>query len=252
MIPVASVDLGPGVRAGFTSRAGGVSVPPFDALNLGDHVGDAPAAVTRNRELLARWAGCAVAFAHQVHGREAVVLHAPPSGPLGDADVLVSTSPDVAVAVMVADCVPVLLADARAGVVAAVHAGRAGLVAGVVQSALAAMLDLGADVTRIRAALGPCVAASSYEVPAGLRDEVAAAVPGTGATTSWGTPALDLAAGVVGLLHAAGVEHVVADGRDTWSDPGLFSYRRDGRTGRFVGVVRTARREQHEPGVSRP
>ena len=131
-----------------------------------------------------------------------------------------SVSPDVAVAVLVADCVPVLLADPEAGVVAAVHAGRRGLVAGVVEAAVAAMVAQGADVGRMRAAIGPAIAGESYEVPAELQDEVVAVVPETRATTSWGTPALDLPAGVAAVLAAAGVEHVTQLGAGHLDGPG--------------------------------
>jgi purine-nucleoside/S-methyl-5'-thioadenosine phosphorylase / adenosine deaminase len=243
--PVVEVDLGAGVRAGFSTRGGGVSRPPYDALNLGYAVGDDPAAVARNRAGLERWAGAPVAYATQVHGTRVVVLSQPPapgSTSVGEADALVSVSPQVAVAVLVADCVPVLLADPEAGVVAAVHAGRRGLVAGVVEAAVAAMVAQGASVGRVRAAIGPAIAGESYEVPAELQDEVVSVVPQTRATTSWGTPALDLPAGVAAVLAAAGVEHVTQLARDTWTDPALFSFRRSQRTGRFAGVVRPSRR----------
>ncbi|KQR11243.1 multicopper polyphenol oxidase [Cellulomonas sp. Leaf334] len=233
--------MGAGVRAGFSTRVGGVSRPPYDALNLGYAVGDDPSAVDRNRAGLARWAGVPVAYATQVHGSRVVVLSQPPapgSTTAGEADALVSVSPEVAVAVLVADCVPVLLADAEAGVVAAVHAGRRGLVAGVLEAAVATMVEHGASVRRLRAAIGPAIAGESYEVPAALQDEVASVHPQTRATTSWGTPALDLPAGVAAVLEAVGVEHVVHLARDTWTDPALFSFRRSQRTGRFAGVVR--------------
>jgi len=236
-LPVAGVDLGPGVRAAFTSRAGGVSRPPYDALNLGSAVGDDPLAVAENRRRVARWAGAPLVVATQVHGARAVRVDAEHRDP-GEADALVAATPDVAVAVYVADCVPVLLADADARVVAAVHVGRAGLVAGVLQAALAAMADAGADPVRVRAAAGPSIAGVSYEVPAAMRDEVAAAVPATVSTTSWGTPSLDLAAGVVAVLRDLGVADVQVDGRDTFREPSLFSHRRSAGTGRFAGVVR--------------
>lgn len=238
--PVVEVDLGAGVRAGFSTRGGGVSRPPFDALNLSYQVGDEPSDVARNRARLERWAGVPVAYAAQVHGTGIVVLSEPPPAgvvSVGEFDALVSVDPSVAVAVLVADCVPVLLADASAGVVAAVHAGRRGLVAGVVEAAIAAMVAEGADANRIRAALGPSIAGKSYEVPASLRDEVADVVPETRATTEWGTPALDLPAGVVAVLRRSGVERVTVQERDTWKDPALFSYRRSPRTGRFAGIV---------------
>lgn len=242
-LAVLAVDLGPGVRAGFTTRAGGVSRAPYDALNLGAGVADDPAAVAANRGLVARWAGGPVAYGTQVHGRAVAVVHVPvgaadPLASVGEVDALVGTGPGVAVGVLVADCVPVLLADAQAGLVAAVHAGRRGLVAGVVEAAVEALVDAGADRSRLRAAIGPSIAGPSYEVPAELRDEVAAAVPETAATTSWGTPALDLPAGVAAVLGRVGVDDVQRVGRDTYTDPDLFSFRRDGTTGRFAGVVR--------------
>lgn len=238
------VDLGPGVVAGFTDRHGGVSAPPYDTLNLGAHVGDDPGAVRTNRGLLAGRLGARVAFADQVHGRCVVdvagahVLPVDALEPVGTADALVTDATDVALGVLVADCVPVLLADPSARVVAAVHAGRRGLLDGVVQAALAALVARGAEVSRVRAAIGPAVAGSSYEVPAALRDELAAVVPETAATTDRGTPALDLRAGVEVLLRRAGVRHVSRSSRDTRVDGDLFSYRRAHATGRFAGVVR--------------
>lgn len=241
MIAPLEVRLGAGVRAGFTSRRGGTSLVPYAGLNLGDHVGDDPEAVARNRALLAAWVGADVVFASQVHGRGVVVLDGTPAGAVGEADALVSCDPSVAVAVVVADCVPVLLADDEAGVVAAVHAGRPGLVAGVIQAAVDAMVAAGARRDRVVAALGPSIAGSSYEVPGAMRDEVEAVVPGTATRTSWGTPALDLPAGVVGVLRAQGVGTVATSSTDTWTDRDYYSYRRDGRTGRFAGVIRPTR-----------
>lgn len=239
------VDLGAPVRAGFTTRHGGVSAAPWASLNLGLAVGDDPEHVRRNRRIVAAWAGAPVAFVTQVHGRDVVVLDGPPADgadSVAVADALVTARTDVALAVLVADCVPVLLADPVAGVVAAAHAGRGGLVAGVLQAALGAMVDLGAQPDRVVAVLGPAVAGRSYEVPADLRDEVSAAVPGTAATTSWGTPALDLRAGAAGVLTAAGVRRVDQVDRDTFVDVDLYSHRRataaGTTTGRFCGVVR--------------
>ena len=157
--------------------------------------------------MLDDWVGAPVVYATQVHGTDVVVLSEPAA--VGEADALVSISSDAPVGVLVADCVPVLLADASAGVVAAVHAGRRGLASGVLQAAVAAMVGAGADVERIRAASGPAIGGRSYEVPAELRDEVADVVPETFATTSWGTPALDLPAGVVAVLRRLGVEDVL-------------------------------------------
>ncbi|ROS77217.1 polyphenol oxidase family protein [Cellulomonas sp. PhB143] len=245
--PVRVVDLGPGVRAGFTTRDGGVSAAPWDALNLGRGVGDAPADVTENRARVAAWLGAVPRFGRQVHGAVAVRADAEPwagggaAAPEPACDALVSATPSVALGVLVADCVPVLLADPVARVVATAHAGRAGLVAGVLGAAVEGMLAAGARRQHLRAAVGPAVCGRCYEVPAALRDEVAADVPATWATTSWGTPSLDLPAGVVAGLGALGVHGVTRVEACTRTDPTWFSHRRasaaGSATGRFAGVV---------------
>jgi YfiH family protein len=137
--------------------------------------------------------------------------------------------------VRVADCVPLLLADIEHSVVGAAHAGRPGLVAGIVPATVARMRELGAG--RITAWLGPHVCGRCYEVPAEMRAEVAATVPASFAETSWGTPAVDVGAGVVAQLEAEGIE-VVDASRCTLEDDDLFSYRRQGvASGRLGGLV---------------
>ncbi|WP_435735675.1 polyphenol oxidase family protein [Cellulosimicrobium sp. PMB13] len=250
-LPVLEVDLGPGVRAGFTTRAGGVSPSPWDSLNLGLGVHDDAARVRANRRRASTWLGRPALFSTQVHGTGVVVLDRDLAGPdgvdvpadsVGDADALVATgAADVGLGVLVADCVPVLLADAAAGVVATAHAGRRGLAEGVVPAVLGAMAAAGADLRRVRAAVGPAVCGSCYEVPATMRDEVAVARPATWSTTSWGTAALDLPAGVGADLEAAGVASVERTGVCTVEDDRWFSHRRATRagatTGRFAGLV---------------
>lgn len=234
---VIEVDLGHRVRAGFSNRSGGVSNPPHDHLNLGYHVGDDWDRAHANRGILGDWLSVPITFTSQVHGADvAEVAHHRPNMKR-KADALVTAVPGVGIGVMVADCVPVLLADAQAGVVATAHAGRPGMVAGVVGNAVAAMVDRGACVESIRAALGPSICGSCYEVPEQLRDDVEAAVPGTAGTTSWGTPAIDVAAGVLSQLKAAGVQRISRVDDCTYEDERYFSYRRDGVTGRFAGVV---------------
>lgn len=228
------VDLGPGVLAAFTTRTTG---------NLGLAVGDDEAEVLANRARVAAWAGAPVAFGTQVHGAGVLAVDGPPADErsVGVADAFVTTSDAVALGVLVADCVPVLLADPQARVVAAVHAGRGGLVAGVVGAAVAAMVDRGADPARVRAAIGPAIAGRSYEVPAAMRDEVGARLPEAPTTTSWGTPALDLPAAAAGELARAGVTGAVRVERDTFTDDGLFSHRRaaaGSAAGRLCGLVR--------------
>jgi hypothetical protein len=132
---------------------------------------------------------------------------------------------------------PVLLADASTGVVGAAHAGRRGLVAGVLQNTVAAMVGLGADPAAIHAVIGPSVCGRCYEVPAAMLAEVDAAVPGTAARTLNGTPSLDLGKGAVNILTSAGVNRIVLLGICTMEDERFYSFRRSQNTGRFAGVV---------------
>jgi polyphenol oxidase len=222
-------------RGVFTTRAGGVSGPPYDALDLALHVDDDPTAVQENRARLRAALGVErLAFAEQVHG--AVVAPAGPEPAVG-ADALVTDEPGTALVVLAADCLPVVLADPRAGVVAAAHAGRAGLLAGVLQRTVAAMQERGADPGRVHAVVGPAAGACCYEVPAAMADDAEARVPGVRATTRRGTPSLDLRGGAERVLRAAGVGRVEHVGACTIDDPRFYSYRRDGRTGRHAGVA---------------
>ncbi|MEJ2870868.1 peptidoglycan editing factor PgeF [Actinomycetospora sp. OC33-EN08] len=227
------------VRRVLTTRAGGRSKPPYDSFNLGDHVGDDPAAVAANRDRLARGIGLGpgrVAWMNQVHGTDVVVVDGPQEE-VPTADALVTEQPRLALAVVVADCVPVLLADPEAGVVAAAHAGRTGAAAGVLPATLRAMEELGAERDRVEVLLGPSVCGQCYEVPAAMRDEVEAALPGSAGTTRVGTPSLDLRAGLVRQLGDEGVLKIDADGRCTFEDDQLFSHRRARPTGRLAGVT---------------
>ncbi|WP_433468617.1 peptidoglycan editing factor PgeF [Spirillospora sp. CA-128828] len=235
---ITAVALGDGVGAGFTGRAGGVSRPPYDSLNLGGAVGDDPAAVLDNRRRAAAALGAdpgRTVFMRQVHGADVAFVTSPDLP--GPVDAIVTTVPGLALAVLVADCAPVLLADPAAGVVGAAHSGRPGTAAGVVPALVKAMCERGADPARMTAAIGPAACGRCYEVPARMRDEVAAAVPAAYATTSKGTPGLDIRAGVAEQLASAGVTAVDADPRCTIEDPVLYSYRREGNTGRFAGYV---------------
>lgn len=264
--PFLEADLGAGITAGFTTRAGGVSDGPWSSLNLALHVGDATAHVLANRDRLAASLGAPVHFGHQVHGRDVGVIGPAELGTpalttgLGSAcDALVSSravaarrqstgNPSagagrVVLGVLVADCVPVLLADPLAGVVAVAHAGRRGVVAGVVDAVLEAMTGEGADVGRVRAVVGPAAGGCCYEVSDEMRADVAAVVPAAWATTRWGTPSLDLPVAVEDQLRVAGVGQVDRVAVCTIEDDRFFSYRRatagaDGQpTGRFAGVV---------------
>lgn len=234
--------LGP-VDLAFTDRYGGASAVPYDELNLALEGDDDLEVCAANLRLVAGdfAPGAAVADMRQVHGDTVDVVDDRRTSSRPDADALVSTAPDTVLVVRVADCIPVLLADPGSGVIAAVHAGRPGLVAGVAPAAVARMRDLGArDLT---AWLGPRVCGSCYEVPESMQAEVGAMVPAAVSTTSWGTPALDIGAGVRAQLEALDVAvHDVPTCTRESAD--LYSYRRDGaRAGRFAGLIR---RRLHE------
>jgi hypothetical protein len=223
-----------------TTRAGGISAPPFDTFNLGDHVGDDPAAVAANRARLAAAIGLGadrVVWMNQIHGDRVEVVDEPRPAPVDDTDALVTSAPRLALAVVTADCVPVLLGDARAGVVGAVHAGRVGAQRGVVARAVETMLRLGAHVEDISVLLGPAVSGRNYEVPAAMADAVEAALPGSRTTTGNGTPGLDLRAGIACQLRDLGITSIDADPRCTVADPALFSHRRRAPTGRLASLV---------------
>ncbi|MEU4360690.1 peptidoglycan editing factor PgeF [Promicromonospora sp. NPDC023987] len=248
------VDLGDGVHAFFTTGTGGVSPAPWSTpgeggLNLGLNVADSAERVAVNRSLAAERLGAPVAFATQVHGDRVLELgpaertrwaaDRPPAS-AGEADALVTAERGLGLGVLVADCVPVLLADPEARVVGVAHAGRNGVLSGVVHRALDTLVARGADPARVRAVVGPAVCGKCYEVPAAMRDEVAAAVPATFATTSTGTPGLDLPSGVVAQLAARGVTAARVE-RCTLEDPELFSHRRataaGTTTGRQAGII---------------
>lgn len=216
----------------MTSRRGGISQPPFDGWNLAAHVGDDPAAVAANRQAVADFAGADTAvFMRQCHSAEVAIVDSSTVTEVVGVDALVTREPGVVVVALAADCVPVALMDVQAGVVAAVHSGWQGMVSDVVGAALSTMTGLGADVTRIRAVLGPAICGRCYPVPPERVDEAALAVPESRAVAADGQPAIDVRHGLVARLERAGV-WVETAGGCTAEDPESFSYRRDGRTGR--------------------
>jgi YfiH family protein len=143
----------------------------------------------------------------------------------------------VAVAVLIADCVPVLLADPVGKVVAAVHAGRVGARAGVLPATLEAMRGLGARIDKLEVLLGPAACGECYEVPNRMQADVETYLPGSACRTRRGTAGLDLRAGLWRQLACAGVARIGVDPRCTMEDPTLYSYRRDGVTGRLAALT---------------
>lgn len=235
---LAPAELAPGVLVMFTGRSGGVSTAPYDTLNLSEAVGDDAAAVTANRQRVAQAAGGdgPLTWIRQVHGTTVADARQPwPVPPAADAQF--TDRPGQVLGVIAADCAPVLLADPQARIVAAAHAGREGMAAGVIGQTVAVMAAAGADPARMHAVIGPHICGSCYEVPGQMQARVAGLVPGAGCVSSSGTAAIDIGTGIEGQLARAGVGSVTADGRCTAETPGLYSYRRDGRTGRFAGLI---------------
>lgn len=223
----------------FTDRHGGYSSGDFASFNLARHVGDDEELVAANRSALAQVLGLSaerLSFVSQVHGTAVHTLTGPADARSGaEADAQVTAEPGVGLVIMVADCTPVLLADTEAGVIGAVHAGRPGMAAGVVPATLQAMRELGA--ADIHAVIGPSVCPRCYEVPAELRDEVAALEPVAASVSVSGTPALDVAGTVAEQLREEGVVIDHFSRTCTRESEDLYSYRRNRRTGRFAGVI---------------
>ena len=183
----------------FTNRTGGVSTGAFSSLNLALHVGDDPALVRENREILGSQVGLHQ-YMEQVHGNRTVIIEAVTEEP-PTADALVTGIPGVALAVMVADCIPLLLTSKVA--VAAVHVGRKGLVNDVALNAISAMREIGAR--EISAIIGPSICGRCYEVSEEIFAEVTALHPAAAAKTLSGTPSLDLPAALEKVLLAEGI-----------------------------------------------
>ena len=215
----------------FTNRHGGASLGVYSSLNLGGHVGDAQDDVLRNREVIAELYG-PVQFMNQVHGNRIAIIEGITQEP-PTADALITGIPGITLVVMVADCIPLLLTSQEA--VAAVHVGRRGLVNQIASKTIELMREMGAQ--DISADVGPAICGRCYEVSADIHQEVISHFPSADARTTSGSLALDLPKALYGVLQSLGVSINPSEGRCTVEDPELFSYRRDGVTGRQAGLV---------------
>jgi YfiH family protein len=215
----------------FTDRLGGVSQGAYSSLNLGDHVNDLAEDVNTNREILSSKFG-AIQYMNQVHGsRIAIIESVTDEAPTADA--LVTGISGITLAVMVADCIPLLLTSPEA--VAAVHVGRRGLVNGVAVKTIDLMREMGA--TKIQAEIGPAICGKCYEVSQEVQDEVLLLHPVAISQTVTGTPSLDLPKALKAVLAESGISKVEDKEICTFESSAHFSYRRDGITGRQVGLV---------------
>lgn len=220
----------------FTSRAGGVSVAPFDSFNLAQHVGDDPASVRSNRIILAEQIGISleqIFFMNQVHGNLVATIDKDSSSSHEPtADALFTRTAGLALVVLVADCTPLLLKSASA--VAAVHVGRRGLVAGVMEATLKLFLESGIKRDEITAELGPSICAPCYEVDLKTYEEVVKENPSS--ATSMEKHCLDIPGGLKANLQREGIK-VESSKVCVKHDSGYFSYRNENRTGRQAGVI---------------
>ena len=215
----------------FTNRHGGFSHGDYSSWNLASHVGDDPTAVERNREKLRERVG-QFAIMSQVHGDSVFVVdQVPAQVPVADA--LITANPEIALVVMVADCIPLLLRSEK--LVAAVHVGRAGLMNSIALKTVAMMTDLGAK--QIEGSIGPAICGKCYEVPQELQDEIVSMHPLAKSTTRTGTPALDLPNALIAVLAEVDVPVGISTGC-TLEDVDSFSYRRNQITGRQAGVIK--------------
>ena len=210
----------------FTDRRGGASLGVYESLNLALHVGDDPQTVAANRSLLGP-----AQFMNQVHGDEIVIVQSI-EDQTPTCDGLITTKSNLALAVMVADCIPLLLVSKEA--VGAIHVGRAGLVNQIALKAIATMRSLGA--IDIHAILGPSICGACYEVPFEMQQDVVEQHPRAFATTRKGTPGLDLPKALIADLLSAGVSYE-ASTICPMENELYFSHRRQNPTGRFAGVV---------------
>lgn len=226
----------PGVRSLATTRQGGVSRAPWNSFNLGAHGGDDGQAVAANRALLRRELPAEPVWLAQVHGTRCV--DAAVAAPATQADASFTRQRGVVCAVLVADCLPVLLCDEQATVVGVAHAGWRGLAAGVIEATVAAMAEPG---QRLMAWLGPAIGPQAFEVGDEVRELFVGRDPqaaGAFAATTNGRWLCDIYRLARQRLHAMGIERVSGAGCCTVSDAGrFFSYRRDGATGRMAGLI---------------
>lgn len=242
------------IRHGFLGRRGGVSTGIVGGLNVGLGSRDDPLAVAENRRLAAEAVapGGRLVTVYQTHSADAVTVTAPlPDDARPAADALVTDRPGLVLGIVTADCAPILLADAEAGVVGAAHAGWKGALGGVTDATVLAMEKLGARRERISAAVGPCIARASYEVDDAFRIRFSEADPATERFFADGRRAgrfqFDLEAYVVHRLAAAGIMRIAALGQDTYAQPDrYFSFRRATHAtepdyGRQISLIALAR-----------
>jgi hypothetical protein len=238
--PLIFADL-PHIVAGFSTRPGGVSPPPFASLNLGLHTGDHPESVQENQRRLFESVNLPVnrlVIPVQVHGMRIVTVTQPDTRTL-QCDGLVTATPDLVLTIRAADCAAILLADPEAGVIGACHAGWRGAVQHIAEHTLLTMSQLGARPDRMRAYISPCISVRHFEVGPEVADQFPPTVVKT--KPHWPRPHVDLKAYLTNQLHTAGIpiHSIECDPACTYERTNLyFSYRAEaGKTGRMMGFI---------------
>lgn len=219
------------IGAFFTDRSGGLSSGTFASLNLGDHVGDLPEQVAGNRAAISAKFG-PTQYMNQVHGNRVAIIEEV-TDEVPTADALVTGIVGITLAVMVADCIPLILKSKHS--VAAVHVGRKGLLNRVAEKAITVMRDI--SEAEISAIIGPAICGKCYEVSEEIFNEVTASHPESASRTAADTPSLDLVSALICDLGKLGIKNIDNQSRCTLEDRDLYSYRRDGATGRQAGLV---------------
>jgi YfiH family protein len=238
-LPVVTGPQWTGVRYFCTTRAGGVGVAPHDTLNLGLRAGDRPEAVAENRRRVRAMLPAEPLWLRQVHGARVVDADAPIEDEPA-ADAWVTTTVNRPVAIMVADCLPVLIVESQGRAMGAAHAGWRGLAGGVLENTLASLRRKCPDAAQWHAWIGPGIGPAAFEVGQDVLDAFAADGPEAAAlfrprAERPGKWLADLPALAALRLRRAGVQTVHPSGLCTVADPGrFFSYRRDGETGRMA------------------
>ncbi len=246
----------PGIMQGFTTRMGGTSAAPYDTLNLGGHVGDVPARVQENRQRLWTDLGITenqVALAEQTHGSLVALVTEGNTVPIPGADALITSTRDVLLMMLYADCVPVYLVDPINRAVGLIHSGWRGTAADITGRTMAAMTaEFGSRPNACLAAVGPCIGGDSYEVGRDVADQFRDMADLRAATAVYpksemkGTYTLNLRQVIFSQLLGAGLraDYIAVSQEDTFQNKrDFFSYRRDGaQTGRmaaFLGIKST-------------
>jgi YfiH family protein len=215
----------------FTDRLSGNSSGVYASLNLGDHVGDTPEDVASNRALITAKFG-PTQYMNQVHGNRVAIIEEV-TEEIPTADALVTGIPGITLAVMVADCIPLLLKSSYA--VAAVHVGRKGLLNRVAEKAIDVMREI--SDSGISAIIGPAICGKCYEVSDEIFNEVTKGHPESASQTASGTPSLDLISALISDLQKLEITDIDNQSHCTLEHNDLYSYRRDGATGRQAGLV---------------